>query len=59
LRTGVPSLTNVTLVQMERVTGLSKRSCSRIKHGWVPHPMHWAGLEAVALGSDGARSVKS
>jgi len=40
----LPLLADVTLTQMERATGLSKRSCSRIKHGWVPHPMHWSAL---------------
>ena len=48
----LPSLADVTLVQMERATGLSKRSCSRIKHGRVPHPMHWQGLKRVTTCED-------
>ena len=43
-RETLPLLENVPLTRLERATGLSKRSCSRIKHGLVPHPMHWAGL---------------
>ena len=48
----LPLLENVPLTQMERATGLSKRSCSRIKHGLAPHPMHWANLRHAALGDD-------
>ena len=44
----LPALANATLTQMERATGLSKRSCSRIKHGWVPHPMHWEVLRRLS-----------
>lgn len=43
----LPQLAGVTLTQIQRATGLSKRSCSRIKHGWVPHPMHWEGLRKL------------
>jgi len=43
----LPDLENVPLTQMERATGLSKRSCSRIKHGWVPHPRHWEPLRQM------------
>jgi CRISPR-associated endonuclease Cas1 len=46
----LPLLENVPLTQMERATGLSKRSCSRIKHGWVPHAMHWARLLSAGPG---------
>jgi hypothetical protein len=52
----LPSLAGVSLAQMERATGLSKRSCSRIKHGWVPHPMHWEKLRRAMRGDGSEES---
>jgi CRISPR-associated endonuclease Cas1 len=43
----LPSLGDVSVRRMQRATGLSLRSCSRIKHGWVPHARHWDDLRCL------------
>jgi hypothetical protein len=44
----LPGLAIVTAGEMARATGLSRPYCSMIKRGaYVPHPMHWAGLQSI------------
>jgi CRISPR-associated endonuclease Cas1 len=40
-------LQRVSLGAMRRATGLSLTYCAQIKGGRVPHPMHWAALQAI------------
>jgi hypothetical protein len=40
-------LQNVSLGAMRRATGLSLTYCAQIKRGRVPHPIHWAALQAI------------
>jgi len=54
LREGVlPALREMPLTDMQRATGLSNSSCSRIRRGLMtPHPRHWGALaELAARGS--------
>jgi hypothetical protein len=47
----LPRLTEATLPQMMRATGLTSGYCWKIKKGQrVPHPMYWAVLRALADG---------
>lgn len=44
-----PQLQHVSIDAMARATGLSKGYCSFVRRGLkMPHPRHWAALEAVA-----------
>jgi hypothetical protein len=48
-----PSLIDVTLPKMMRVTGLSSGYCWRIRRGErVPHPMHWEPLRALCCNTE-------
>jgi len=41
----LPALGEVSLTDMQRVTGLANSSCSRIRRGLMtPHPRHWYAL---------------
>jgi len=41
----IPALRGVSLTDMQRATGLSNSSCSRIRRGLMtPHPRHWHTL---------------
>jgi hypothetical protein len=45
----LPLLAGIPLPELERATGLSNASCSRVARGLqVPHPRHWATLAALA-----------
>ena len=45
----LPGLTNVPLPEIEKATGLSNPTCSRLRRGLqVPNPKHWATLAAIA-----------
>ena len=45
----LPALAQVPLPEIERATGLTNGSCSRLRAGHqVPHPRHWAALAALA-----------
>lgn len=47
----IPGLANVTLRQIQEVTGLSNASASRIRRGLMtPHPRHWEKLDRLAVG---------
>jgi hypothetical protein len=47
----LPRLTEATLPQMMRATGLTSGYCWKIRKGQrVPHPMYWAALQALAEG---------
>src|SRR5262249_32157151 len=37
----------VSLGAMRKATGLSLTYCAQIKRGRVPHPIHWAALQAI------------
>jgi hypothetical protein len=44
----LPRLFGIPLSEMERATGLSNASCSRIVRGLqIPHPWHWPALSAL------------
>ncbi len=44
----LPALSSVLLADIERVTGLSNGSCSRVRRGiQVPNPTHWPHLAAL------------
>ena len=44
----LPALASVSLGQMQRATGLSNSSCSRIRAGLMtPHPRHWDTLHGL------------
>lgn len=44
----LPMLTEVTLPEMMRATGLTSSYCWRIKRGErIPHPMHWEALRSL------------
>jgi hypothetical protein len=48
----LPGLARIPLPDMERVTGLSNATCSRVRRGLqIPNPRHWAAL--AALGANG------
>jgi hypothetical protein len=49
----LPALRPIALPDMERATGLSNATCSRVRRGLqVPNPQHWAALATLAgLGS--------
>ena len=48
----LPRLAHVPLPEIERVTGLSNATCSRLTRGLqVPNPRHWAALAALATTS--------
>jgi len=45
----LPALAAVSTVEIGRVTGLSKGSCSKVRRGLqVPHPRHWPALAELA-----------
>ena len=45
----LPGLTNVPLPEIEKATGLSNPTCSRVRRGLqVPNPKHWATLASLA-----------
>jgi len=45
----LPALREVSLTEMQRATGLSNSSCSRIRRGLMtPHPRHWEALRTLA-----------
>jgi len=45
----LPALSSVLLADIERVTGLSNGSCSRVRRGLqVPNPTHWPHLAALS-----------
>ena len=45
----LPRLAEVPLSKLERATGLSNSSCSRIRSGkMTPHPRHWDTLAKLA-----------
>jgi hypothetical protein len=45
----LPRLAHVSLSKIERATGLSNSSCSRIRSGrMTPHPRHWDALAELA-----------
>jgi CRISPR-associated endonuclease Cas1 len=45
----LPRLAGIPLPELERATGLSNASCSRLARGLqIPHPRHWAALAALA-----------
>jgi len=45
----LPMLSSTSLRQIERATGLSNSSCSRIRSGkMTPHPRHWDALARLA-----------
>jgi hypothetical protein len=45
----LPRLIEVPLSKIERATGLSNSSCSRIRSGrMTPHPRHWDALARLA-----------
>jgi len=45
----LPALREVSLTDMQRVTGLANSSCSRIRRGLMtPHPRHWEALAELA-----------
>jgi hypothetical protein len=47
----LPRLADVPLSQIERATGLSNSSCSRIRSGrMTPHPRHWDALSKLGHG---------
>jgi len=47
----LPALLDVSLTDMQRATGLSNSSCSRIRRGLMtPHPRHWNALAGLARG---------
>jgi len=44
----LPLLAGIPLPELEKETGLSNGSCSRIARGLqIPHPRHWAALAAL------------
>jgi hypothetical protein len=46
----LPRLADVPLSKIERATGLSNSSCSRIRSGrMTPHPRHWDALAGLAI----------
>jgi hypothetical protein len=49
----LPALHQIPLPEMQRATGLSNATCSRVRRGLqVPNPRHWAALATLAgLGS--------
>jgi hypothetical protein len=48
-RTVLPKLRAVRVGQIAQASGLSWAYCSKIKKGqYVPHPRHWASLQALA-----------
>jgi hypothetical protein len=45
----LPALSDIPLPEMERATGLSNATCSRVRRGLqVPNPRHWAALATLA-----------
>jgi CRISPR-associated endonuclease Cas1 len=45
----LPALSPIPLPEMERATGLSNATCSRVRRGLqVPNPRHWAALATLA-----------
>lgn len=54
----LPALGVVSLTDMQRATGLSNSSCSRIKRGLMtPHPRHWGALAELADHTTGQKSL--
>ena len=48
----LPLIKDISLGQLERATGLSKRYCSFIWQGLkVPHPRHWEKLRGAGQDS--------
>jgi hypothetical protein len=55
----LPSLAEISLPEIERATGLSNASCSRLRSGkQIPNPRHWPAL-AKLVNLSGARSDDS
>ena len=53
----LPCLADVSLPAIERATGLSNATCSRLRRGLqVPNPRHWATLATLA-GIQGPRQL--
>jgi hypothetical protein len=53
----LPGLKDIPLSKIERATGLSNSSCSRIRRGnMTPHPRHW---DALAMLSNTYRVVRN
>lgn len=47
-----PLLTDMTIGELRRVTGLSESACSRVRSGkLIPHVRHWEALRAYARGA--------
>jgi hypothetical protein len=45
----LPALRPIRLPEMERATGLSNATCSRVRRGLqIPNPRHWAALANLA-----------
>jgi hypothetical protein len=53
----LPALRPIPLPEIERATGLSNATCSRVRRGLqIPNPRHWAALAALAgVGGKAAR----
>lgn len=50
----MPKLAHVSLLDIERSTGLSNASCSRVRAGTqIPNPKHWSSLSALTGRDDG------
>lgn len=50
----LPGLAGVTLTELQKATGLSRRYCSLIRRGlYTPHARWWAGLRGLAVQSTG------